>query len=129
MHKNKTKARDERTLKQLNVVYGEKLAPYYIELADVMTDKNLLASANSIGRFRLPKGLKFPNTKIIDFHGTAFMEIMAKKSAKYLKDNFPDAYIKVFNGNQHAELSVNRPKIFVEEIEKAQRYFSEVLEN
>lgn len=122
-YKNATKARNEKFLKQLNVAYGEKLAPYYMELADVMTDDNLLASSNSIGNFRLPDGVKLPNTNIIAFRGTVFMEIIAKKSTKYLKKNFSNAYIKVFNGNQHAELSIHQPKVFVEEIEKAKRIF------
>jgi hypothetical protein len=121
---NKTKARNAKTLKQLNIVYGEKLAPYYIAMVDdAMTTENFLAAAHSIGTFTFPKQLKLPNTKIIAFHGTVLMEIQAKKSAKYLKQYFPQAYIKVFQGNQHGELSVNQPKKFVEEIEKAMRMF------
>jgi len=123
-YKNKTKSRDKKTLEQLVIAYGEKLAPFYVEMADVMTDDNLLAASNAIGKFSLSKQLQLPNTNIIAFHGTVFMEIMAKKAAKYLKKHFPKAYIKAFQGNQHAQLSVNQPTLFVEEIEKAIQHFS-----
>lgn len=55
---------------------------------------------------------------IAAFHGTDFMEIMAKKSAKYLQKYYPNAYIKCFNGYHHGELSVNRPDEFIMETEK-----------
>ena len=122
-YKNATKARNEKILKQLNIVYG-KDSTIFMALADVMTDGNLLASCNSIGKFRLPKDIKLSDTNIIAFRGTVLMEVIAKKSTKYLEKNFPNAYIKVFEGNQHAELSVNQPKVFVEEIEKVKRIFS-----
>ncbi len=117
--KNGTKQRNQKTLENLNKAYGSKLAPYYIELADKMSDENLLAALNAIGHFQMPQKLAIENTKIIAFHGTVFMELLAKKSAKYLKRMFPNAVIKVFPGYQHGELSVNRPEEFVNEIEKA----------
>lgn len=55
---------------------------------------------------------------MIAFHGTVLMEIMSKKSAKYLHTHYPNAYVKRFNGYNHGELSVNRPQEFLVEIEK-----------
>lgn len=117
--KNKTKQRDAKILAKLNKVYGSTLAPHYIEMADKMSDDNLLAALNSIGNFKMSNELRLSNTKIIAFHGTVFMEIQAKKSANYLKKNFPQAYIKVLKGYNHGELSVNRPDEFVHLIEQA----------
>lgn len=118
-YKNGTKMRNPKTLKQMELMFGKELAPYYTQMADAMSDDNLLAAVNSIGNFHLPQNIKLENTNIIAFHGTVFMEIQAKKSVKYLKKILPLAYIKVFNNYHHGELSVNRPIQFIEEVEKA----------
>ena len=122
-YKNRTKAHNKKTLQQLSIMYGENLAPHYMALAEVMTDSNLLRACSAIGSFRLSGQIRLPDTNIIAYHGTVLMEIQAKKSAKYLRKIFPKAYIKVFEGNHHGELSVNYPAIFVEEIEKAIKTF------
>ncbi len=122
--KNGTRDGKDKYLKQLEPVFGKELAPHYIRLAKKMTDDDLIAASNSIGRYTMPD-ISFDDTKIIAFHGTVLMEILAKKSAALLKKRFPQAYIKIFKGYAHTELSVKRPAEFIEEIKKAQKLMSE----
>jgi hypothetical protein len=112
------RCRDEKTLKSLEPVYGKRLMPYYLEMVDSMKEQSLINAMQSVGKYQLPPKLNLAGMDIAAFYGTDFMEIMAKKSVKYLQKNYPNAYIKGFKGYHHGELSVNRPKEFIEEAEK-----------
>ncbi len=114
--KNGTRDRTPKYLSNLEKVYGKKLAPHYIRMADFMTDENLLAATRSICTYVMPENIDIGDAKIIALRGTVFMEIMAKKSMKLLKKHYPNAYTKIFNGYAHGELSTNRPEEFIKEI-------------
>lgn len=114
--KNGTRDRIPKYLTNLEKVYGRELAPHYIRMADFMTDENLLAATRSICTYVMPENIDMDETKIIAFRSTVFMEIMAKKSMKLLKNRYPNAYTKIFKGYAHGELSTNRPEEFIKEI-------------
>lgn len=118
-YKNKTRLREPKTLRQLQAAYGKELAPHYMELADHMNDRDLLTAANSVGRFALPAHTELGGTNLVAFHGTALLELQAKKCARYLKRRFPGARVKAMKGYGHCELSIKRPAEFLEEIQKA----------
>ncbi len=117
MNRN-AKLRDAKALKSLENMYGKRLLAHYLEMADSMGEQSLANAVKSMGKYQLPPKLNVKGMDIAAFLGTNFMEIMAKKSVRYLRKNYPDSYIKVFNGYRHGELSVNHPEEFIAEAEK-----------
>lgn len=51
-------------------------------------------------------------------HGTAVNEILAKKSAKYVKKHHPNTTVKCFKGKFHCENALFNPEIMIVELDK-----------
>lgn len=108
---------NQKTLTICEKMYSKELLPDFLKLSTIMDDNTVKNCIHSFSHFCLPKNLQIKDTDIIFYHGTTFMEIAAKKSAKYLKKNYPRIKIKCFQGYHHCELSVNRPKQYIKEVE------------
>lgn len=115
---HKAKERDGKYMDTFKKMFPENLLTYFFEMIDSMDDKTVRNCSSSFGRYCLPTDLDTTGMDIAFFYGTVFMELMAKKSAKYLRKYYPQAKIKCFHGYNHCELSVNRPKQYIKEVEK-----------
>ena len=68
-----------------------------------MSDVTVGNSIDEIADFKLSQSINIPDTVVYFFHGTAFNEMLAKKSAKYVKKYYPTTIIKCFKGKFHCE--------------------------
>ena len=75
-------------------------------------------SIDGISDFKLSRDINTPDTEIFFFHGTAANEMLAKKSAKYVKKHYPNSIIKCFKGKFHCENALFNPEIMIEELDK-----------
>ena len=67
---------------------------------------------------KLSQRINTPNTVVYFFHGTAVNEILAKKSAKYVKKHHPNTTVKCFKGKFHCENALVNPEIMIVELDK-----------
>lgn len=60
----------------------------------------------------------------LNFHinGTAMNEMLAKKSAKYVKKHYPKAVVKCFKGKAHCENSIFNPEYMITELDNCFYY-------
>lgn len=114
---HKVQQRDQRTIKACEQMYAKSLLPHILDMIDSMDDKTIVNGVSSFGRYRLPANIKNDRTDIVFYHGTVFMEIIAKKSARYLKKHYPQVEVTSFQGYHHCELSVNHPERYIKEAE------------
>ena len=66
----------------------------------------------------LKKDIDKTKTKIYYYHGTKFNEMLAKKTARYLKKYYLDSKIIYFKGKAHCEVSLINPKMMIKELDK-----------
>jgi hypothetical protein len=52
------------------------------------------------------------------FHGTAANEMLAKKSAKYVRKYYPNTTVRCFKGKFHCENALFNPEIMIAELDK-----------
>lgn len=83
-----------------------------------MTDVTVENSIEGIADFKLGPSINTPNTTVYFFHGTAFNEMLAKKSAKYVGKYYPTTVIKCFKGKFHCENALFNPEIMISELDK-----------
>lgn len=83
-----------------------------------MSDATVENSIDGIGDFKLKQDITTPDTIVYFFHGTAPNEMLAKKSAKYLKKYYPTTVVQCFKGKFHCENSLFNPSIMIEELDK-----------
>ena len=116
---NKSKARDEKTLKQAinNIITKDKL-DYLLQVLDNMSDTTITNYINNIGNFKLSDNIDTKNTEIYYYHGTKVNEMLAKKTAKYIKKYYPNSNIICFKGKGHCEHSLLNPKEMIKELDK-----------
>ena len=116
---HKTQKRDAKTVKQATkVIISKDNLEHFLKVIDNMTDETIKNVIDCIASFKLYKNINTPNTKLYFFHGTASNEIIAKKSAKYLKKYYPHTSIKCFKGKFHCENALFNQKIMIEELDK-----------
>lgn len=86
--------------------------PYTIDLFIL---KNCIGDVAS---FHVSGDINAPNTEIYYYHGTAPNEMLAKKSAKYLKKHYEKVNVRCFKGRGHCELSLLYPDKMIQELKK-----------
>lgn len=59
-----------------------------------MSDTTIISYINDIGNFKLSNSLSLENTQIHYYYGTKPNEMLAKKSAKYIKKYYPNSNIR-----------------------------------
>ena len=116
---HKTQQRDKKTLEQAvnSIIPGDKLE-YLLQVLDNMSDTTIINYINGIGEIKLSKNIDAKNTKVYYYHGTKTNEMLAKKTAKYIKKKYPNSNIICFNGKGHCENSLLNPKEMIKELEK-----------
>lgn len=82
---HKSQQRDKKTVEQATkVIISEDNLEYFLKVLDNMSDVTVGNSIDDIADFKLSQSINTPDTVVYFFHGTAFNEMLAKKSAKYL---------------------------------------------
>lgn len=116
---HKMQKHDAKTIKQAS---GTIIAPDnlddFIKVLDSMTDSTIVNALNGIAGFRLKTDVSTAGTRIYYFHGTAPNEMLAKKTAKFLKKHYPDTSVKCFAGKAHCENSLIYPGVMIDELNR-----------
>ena len=81
-------------------------------------DKVIFDGSPLVSYNKLSQRINTPNTVVYFFHGTAVNEILAKKSAKYVKKHHPNTTVKCFKGKFHCENALFNPEIMIVELDK-----------
>lgn len=116
---HKSQQRDKKTVEQATkVIISEDNIQFFLEVLDNMSDVTVGNSIDDIADFKLSQNINTPNTVVYFFHGTAFNEMLAKKSAKYVKKYYPTTIVKCFKGKFHCENSLFNPEIMIAELDK-----------
>ena len=116
---HKSQQRDKKTVEQATkVIISEDNLEYFLEVLDNMSDVTVENSIDDIADFKLSQSINAPNTVVYFFHGTAFNEMLAKKSAKYVKKYYPTTIVKCFKGKFHCENALFNLEIMITELDK-----------
>lgn len=114
---HKSQQRDKKTVEQAtNVIISEDNLGCFLEVIDNMSDVTVENCIEGIADFKLSRSISTPNTVVYFFHGTAFNEMLAKKSAKYVRKYYPTTVVKCFKGKFHCENALFKPEIMIEEL-------------
>jgi len=116
---HKSKQRDKKTLEQAvnSIITRDKLEAL-LQVLDNMSDTTVINYINNIGNFKLSNNEDIKNTKIYYYHGTKVNEMLAKKTAKYIKKYYPNSNIICFRGKGHCENSLLNPSEMIKELDK-----------
>ena len=116
---HKSQRRDRKTVEQATkVIISEDNLDYFLEVLDNMSDVTVENSIDDIADFKLSRSINTPNTVVYFFHGTALNEMLARKSAKYVKKCYPATIVKCFKGKFHCENALFNPDVMISELDK-----------
>ena len=114
---HKSQQRDKKTLKQATkMIVSEDNLDTLLAVLDNMSDATIENSIDNIAAFKLKNNINTPDTVVYFFHGTAPNEMLAKKSAKYVKRYYPSTVVKCFKGKFHCENALLHPEIMINEL-------------
>lgn len=116
---HKSQKRDKKTLEQAvgSIITKENLDDLLLVL-DNMSDITITNYINSIGKFKLSINMVLKDVQIYYYHGTKLNEMIAKKTAKYIKKYYPKSNIICFKGLGHCEKSIMTPLDMTKELDK-----------
>lgn len=116
---HKSQRRDKKTVEQATkVIISEDNLECFLEVLDNISDVTIENSIDGIADFKLSQNINTPNTVVYFFHGTALNEMLAKKSAKYVRKYYPTTVVKCFKGKFHCENALFNPEIMIAELDK-----------
>ena len=115
---HKTHARDKKILKQaVNSIIPEDKLDVFLEMMDNISDTTITNYIKQIGNYKLPSDIDTPNTEVYYYYGTKINELLAKKTAEYIRKNYPSSKIKCFQGKGHCEDSILNPSVMLAELD------------
>ena len=116
---HKSQRREQKTLEQAvnNIITRDKLE-YLLQVLDNISDDTIINYIKDIGKFKLSNNIDTKNTAIYYYHGTKSNEMLAKKTAKYIKRHYPNSNIICFRGKGHCENSLLNPEKMIKELDK-----------
>ena len=116
---HKSQKRDQKTLIQAtNGVCPKEYLEDFLNVLDHMSDDNIRKYIEAWSNYKLPGNIDTPNTRVYFFHGTKSNEMLARKSAKYLKKHYPDSSIICLKGKGHCETTLFEPMEMVKKLDK-----------
>ena len=119
MMTHKTQKRDAGIIrKATGSIIPENKLDKFLEMMDGITDSDIIHCVHSTGSYQLPEDIRMPDTGMFYFHGTGFSEILAKKTARFLRKYYPQGHNIIFQGKAHCEDSILNPMIMIAELEK-----------
>ena len=83
-----------------------------------MSDDNIRRYIEAWSHYKLPSSIDTPDTMVYFFYGTKSNEMLAKKSAKYVKKHYPDSSIICLKGKGHCETTLFEPMEMIKELDK-----------
>lgn len=114
---HKSKQRDKKTIEQaVKVIISEDNLECFLDVLDNMSDITIKNCITEVSDFKLKNNVNSSSTTIYYFHGTAPNEMLAKKSAKYIKKHYESAKIKCFDEKFHCENSLFYQDIMIAEL-------------
>lgn len=113
---HKSQRRDKKTLEQATAICPPEYTEDFLKILDNMSDTTIKNCINDIAGFRLSDNID-SDAEIYYFHGTKGNEMLAKKTARYISANYPNAVIKCFRGMGHCENSLFHPEVMIHELE------------
>ena len=115
---HKSQQRDKKTVEQATkVIIPEDKLEHLLRVLDNMSDATVTNSIDSIAEFKLKSDIATLNTTVYFFRGTAPNEMLAKKSAKYIRKHYSTTVIKCFQGKFHCENALFHPDIMITELD------------
>lgn len=115
---HKTQARDKRVITQaVNSIIPEDKLDVFLAMMDNMSDATITNYISQIGSYKLPSDIDTPNTEVYYYYGTKINELLAKKTAEYIRKNYPNSKIKCFQGKGHCEDSLLNPSVMIAELD------------
>ena len=115
---HKTQARDKRVIAQaVNSIIPEDKLYVFLTMMDSISDTTITNYIRQIGSYKLPRDIDTPNTEVYYYYGTKINELLAKKTAEYIRKNYPSSTIKCFQGKGHCEGSLLNPSVMIEELD------------
>lgn len=116
---HKTQQREEKIVNQaVNSIVLKENLPEFLELVDNMNDETIVNYIKALGKYKLPTDIEMADTQLFYFYGTKMNEMLAQKTAKYIKTNYPKAEIICFKGKGHCEDSLISPNVMIEVLKK-----------
>ena len=115
---HKTQARDKRVVAQaVNSIIPEDKLDVFLEMMDNMSDTTITNYIRQIGSYKLPSNIDTPHTEVYYYYGTTINELLARKTAEYIRRNYPNSKIKCFQGKGHCEDSLLNPSVMIAELD------------
>lgn len=116
---HKSQRRDKKTVAQATkVIISEDNLGSFLEVLDNMSDISIENCIDGISNFKLKQDIDTSNTTTYFFYGTAPNEMLAKKSAKYVRKYYPTTMVKCFKGKFHCENALFNSEIMIAELDK-----------
>lgn len=116
---HKSQKRDKKTLIQAaNGICPKEYLGDFLKVLDNMSDNNIRKYIEAWSEYKLPSNIDTPDTMIYFFHGTKLNEMLAKKSAKYLKKHYPNSTIVCLKRKGHCEITLFEPMEMVKKLDK-----------
>lgn len=116
---HKTQTRDKKVVQQAvgSIISKRNLEDFLIML-DNMSDTTIINYIREVGIYKLPINLSTTNVEITYYYGTKINELLAKKTAKYIAQNYPNANIIRLDGKGHCEDALFNPNDKIKELNK-----------
>lgn len=115
----KSQQREQKILEQaVNSIITKDKLKFLLQALDNMSNNTIVNYINDIGSFKLLKNIDTKKTEIYYYHGTKTNEMLAKKTAKYIKKYYPNSNIICFNGKGHCENPLLNPNEMIKELDK-----------
>ena len=109
-------------------MFWDKISPLYDLFEKVYNGKVYSETGAKTAEFIAPTdtvlecacgtGVDTPETSLYYFHGTGPSEMLAKKTAKYLKKHYPTTTVTCFDRKAHCENSLIHPDVMIAELDK-----------
>lgn len=113
----KTRQRDPKTLAQAEKICPPKYMHPFLQVIDGMSDTTIRNYIDGISRFRLRDNLNTGDTKIYYYYGSAFNEMLGKKSARLIVAHFTGSTVTCFKGKGHCENTLFHPDLMMKELD------------
>lgn len=119
---HKSQKRDPKTMESFKKVFlPEKYLEPYLDLVDLISDTSIENIVHSVCTSELAIDVE-NETRILYMHGTKGNEALSQKTAKVLKEFYPETEILCFAGDPHAYKAVFEPEVWIGVVEEFLAY-------
>ncbi len=116
---HKSQKRDTKTIVQATgSICPKEYLEDFLKVLDNFSDENIRKYIEAWSNYKLPNNIDTPDTMVYFFHGTKSNEMLAKKSAKYVKKYYPNSKIICLNGKGHCETVLFKSMEMIKELDK-----------